>query len=74
MKPSWIKVDEERVLSDGSKASVEHVGRMYFYSRLYLNPEENPMEHQGFTGKGSKNKAMKILEEALKNDVLEKEE
>ena len=69
-----IVIDESHKLSDGSTAKVDHLGRMYFYSRLYLNPLENPMEHENFTGKGAKGRAMAMLETAMKNDVLEKEE
>ncbi|MFH1031163.1 MAG: hypothetical protein V1767_01130 [Chloroflexota bacterium] len=66
-----IVIDEKHTLSDGSVVKVDHIGRMYFYSRLFLNPEENPMEHESFTGAGAKERAMAMLEEAIKNDVLE---
>jgi hypothetical protein len=72
-KESRIIEDEAHNLSDGSKARVTHIGRMYFYSRLPLNLLENPMEHESFTGKGSKARAMKMLETAIKNDVLEED-
>lgn len=72
-KKSRIVTDEEHSLSDGSKARVSHIARMYFYSRLPLNMIENPMEHESFVGKGAKGRAVEMLEVALKNDVLGKE-
>lgn len=72
-KESRIVEDEAHQLSDGSKARVTHIGRMYFYCRLPSNMLEKPMEHANFTGTGAKAKAMQRLEEAIKNDVLEKE-
>lgn len=74
MTVSWIKVDEDHTLSDGSKVEVSHIGRMYFFTRSPLNYLENLPEHQNFTGKGAKGRAMEMLEEAIKNDVLEKED
>jgi hypothetical protein len=69
-----ITKDEEHVLSDGSKAAVSHMGRMYFYTRLYLHPElDFHDEHASFTGKGAKANAMALLEKVIKSDVLETE-
>jgi hypothetical protein len=73
-KESRIIGDEVHQLSDGSKARVSHIGQMYFYSCLPLNLLENPMENVRFTGAGAKAKAMEMIETALKNDVLEKED
>jgi hypothetical protein len=75
-----IVVDEAHVLSDGSKVFVKHIGRMYFYSRLYPDSQWNfHDENESFIGdgsphmKGAKNDAMKRLADVMEADVMEKE-
>ncbi len=60
---------EVHPLSDGGLATISKFGRKYTFTRTYDSFEQPPDVHMGLT----KAKAYEMLEEALKNDVLEVE-
>lgn len=58
---------ERHRLSDGGLAIVSKLGRSYTFTRTYPSFEQPPDVNMGL----NKSLAYKMLEEALKNDVLE---
>ena len=68
MSKARIVEIERHLLADGSVVTVSRLGRRHYFSRLYPNPEDHPPK----TGPGiTKAEAYRLLEDALKRDVLD---